>query len=209
MKIYCNLCKNDTNHNILFENKQHQSNVENDIWVNNTYQVLQCAGCDTISFRKLSVCSEDIDSTGQPILFEYQYPHSNKNLLTTKYLHNLPNNLKSLYKEIIDCFNNGNYILCAAGIRAIIEGICIDNDIIKGNLHSKIDELYQNGILTNQHSIILHKHRCIGNSAIHELSTPSNEELLIAIEILEHTLENIYDLQFKAYKLNLLNKKSK
>lgn len=108
---------------------------------------------------------------------------------------------------MLDCFNNANYILCAAGIRAIIEGICIDNDINKGNLYSKIDELNKKGILTTQHSEILHNHRCIDNSAIHELAIPSKEELSLAIEILEHTLENIYELEFKAHRLNLLSKK--
>lgn len=207
MKTYCNLCRNNTNHSVLYETRQEQCDNENDIWVNSTYQVIQCAGCDTISFREVYICSEDIDSSGRPISFEYLYPYSNKDILSTKTIHNLPTNLKSLYKEVLDCFNNANYILCAAGIRAIIEGICIDNDITKGNLHSKIDELHKKGILTTQHSEILHKHRCIGNSAIHELAIPSNEELSLAIEILEHTLENIYDLEFKAYRLNLLAKK--
>ena len=44
-------------------------------------------------------------------------------------------------------------------------------------------------------------------NALHELDIPSNEELKLAIEIIEHTLDNIYELQDKVEELRLQKKR--
>ena len=41
----------------------------------------------------------------------------------------------------------------------------------------------------------------MGNEALHELSSPSASELKMAIAILEHTIENLYEFQHKAGEL--------
>ena len=119
-----------------------------------------------------------------------------------------------IYRETIDAINNDSNILCSGGIRAIIEGICIDKGIDRGevkksngekqilkNLEGKIGGLSSNGLLTKENTEILHDLRFLGNEALHELSAPSKEELKLAINIIEHTLENIYELHDKAKRL--------
>ena len=54
---------------------------------------------------------------------------------------------------------------------------------------------------------ILHALRFIGNEAVHELTAPPEDDLKAAIEIVEHTLENLYGLSAKGY--SLLAKKQK
>ncbi len=41
----------------------------------------------------------------------------------------------------------------------------------------------------------------MGNDALHELSSPSSSELKMAIEIIEHTIDNIYEFEHKAVEL--------
>jgi hypothetical protein len=36
----------------------------------------------------------------------------------------MPHKIRSIYREVINSFNNGSHILCTGGIRAIIEGVC-------------------------------------------------------------------------------------
>ena len=43
----------------------------------------------------------------------------------------------------------------------------------------------------------------MGNKAVHELDQPSKEELELAISIVEHTLENIYELPGKAAEMRM------
>ena len=54
---------------------------------------------------------------------------------------------------------------------------------------------------------ILHALRFIGNEAVHQLTAPPEDDLKVAIEIVEHTIENLYGLSAKGYRL--LAKKQK
>ena len=57
------------------------------------------------------------------------------------------------------------------------------------------------GLLTHPSAQALHEHRYLGNTAVHELARPSAEELKSAIEIVEHVLEQLYELPEKAEEL--------
>ena len=62
--------------------------------------------------------------------------------------------------------------------------------------------MYEKGILTKRNADILHEHRFLGNEALHELTQPSKDELALAIQIIEHILEHIYELLDKAAELH-------
>jgi hypothetical protein len=50
---------------------------------------------------------------------------------------------------------------------------------------------------------VLHEHRYLGNEALHDLRQPSADELGLAIEIIEHTLEALYEIPDKAEQLRI------
>jgi hypothetical protein len=100
----------------------------------------------------------------------------------------------------------------------MIEGICAatgvkdgpvempDKDgttkiVRKCNLQGKIEGMAEAGLLTRKHAEILHEHRFLGNEAVHELQRPSREELKLAVEVVEHTFDNLYELPDKADQL--------
>lgn len=182
------------------------------------YQVIECQGCETVSFRHASWFSEaqDYDDDGTT---ERVYPRRNKDALSARPYHNVPSNLRRIYTELIDCFNNDSSTLCAAGLRALVEGICAQQGIIDGpveapakgggtqivrrdNLEGRIAGLQEKGLLTQPSAQTLHEHRYLGNSAVHELARPSADELKLAIEIVEHVLEQLYELPEKAAELH-------
>ncbi len=138
--------------------------------------------------------------------------------MQTKAFYEIPRNLRRIYREVIESYNNELSTLCAAGLRTIIEGICSEKNVKDGiieltdkkgeikkvrrkNLQGKISGLAEKNILTKSNADILHEHRFLGNEALHELSQPSLEELKIAIEIVEHVLENIFEIPTKAKEL--------
>jgi hypothetical protein len=136
------------------------------------------------------------------------------NTLPIKNYHNTPQNIKKIYRETIDAFNNGQEILCSAGLRSIIEGLCKNIGLTEGevtgkngkkriskNLDGKINALSDKGLLLKNNAEILHELRFMGNEALHELSSPSSSELKIAVEIIEHTIDNLYEFQHKAGEL--------
>jgi hypothetical protein len=115
-------------------------------------------------------------------------------------------------------------MLCAAGLRASIEGLCAANGVSDGpvevqkadgtteikrksNLEGKISGLSEKGLLTNKSAELLHEHRYIGNDAVHELSRPSDADLKTAIEIVEHMFESLYEIPEKAEALKIARAK--
>lgn len=226
MKSYCNSCKRETNHEVIKEKVEIDTDDNEGVFEEAKYQIIQCKGCDRSSFREERWYSEDINPyTGEPIKTIKIHPPkpliSSKKLLVKEII-GVPYKIKGIYKETISSYNNDNYILCGIGLRAIIEGICEDKgikggivtlnkgdkyekDIYKNNLEGKIEGLYQKEFLSNNHATILHNHRFIGNEAAHELVS-SEEELKVAITIIEHTLENIYELKYKVEELELQRK---
>jgi hypothetical protein len=171
--------------------------------------------------------SEDFDpETGKTEITERLYPLRSKNYLVMKDYRNVPPNIRRIYREVVECFNNELYTLCAGGLRTIIEGICTDHKIKDGpveinlkdgtkkierrkNIEGKIAGLFEKGILTKQNADILHEHRFIGNEALHELAQPSKDELTLAIQIIEHMFDNIYELPNKVSELRSRTAKRK
>ena len=184
-------------------------------YVDGTWQIIRCNGCETISFRVLSLTNEDWVPNEGPVPTEFRYPEADKDQIPVKSFRQVPYNIYRIYEESIQSFNIGNYILCAAGLRAVIEGIC-EEEIAKNEqmtskkfstLEKKINGLHEKKILSERHAEILHALRFIGNEAVHQLTAPPADDLKTAIEIVEHTLENLYGLSAKGYRL--LAKKQK
>lgn len=220
VKVLCTECNRPTNHLVLVSaDREGSEQYDEDAWIGweDNYQVVQCQGCDTVSFRHLNWFSEnqDFDSSGHT---ERIYPKRDATSLKTKDFWNVPNTLRRIYRESIESFNNDCLTLCAAGLRGLVEGICADQSVTDGpveipakgggtqivrkdNLEGKIAGLCEKGILTKPSADTLHEHRYLGNEAVHELAQPSSAELKLAIEIIEHTLEQLYEIPEKAIEL--------
>lgn len=215
MKSYCRRCKSDTNHTKLYTKEEHKeySSVDGEIvevksdgevWQHNTYMLLECNGCDTITYRIDYAFSEDIDRSGSPIIDTSYYPNITKFSLDCTLSKYIPTDIKKIYYETIDNYNNENYILCTAGIRATLEAITLAQNIIikdkngkiikQPNLHKKLINMKDNEVLSKRHYDSLNRLKILGNKALHEIKQPSGEELRNAIKIIEHTLFNLYEL---------------
>jgi hypothetical protein len=224
MRVFCIQCKRETNHKVLYEFKRTYDNEV--VWAFGTWQIIECLGCEDVSFREVWENSEDIDPIEGCLIENVKlYPRRSKETLPIKTYYNVPIKIKNIYNETIDAFNNEMLILCSGGLRATIEGICNNEIILDGqdefppkgistiqtkmNLPEKISKLSENGLLTKNHAAILHEHRFLGNEALHTLDQPSKAELKIAIEIIELTLDNIYELTEKASDLKYEKQKRK
>lgn len=221
IEMHCISCKRTTRNTVHVSLDKHgeEGDTANRWSINwlDRFQVLECNGCATVSFRHESWFSEDQwgDDDG---VKERIYPLRDKDAIAAKPYHNVPSNLRRIYKEIIDCFNIDSSTLCAAGLRALVEGICAEQKIVDGpvevqakggglqtvrrdNLQGKIAGLMEKGLLTRMSAQTLHEHRALGNDAVHELARPSNDELKLALEVIEHVLDQLYELPEKAAEL--------
>lgn len=224
VKSYCAQCKGTTNHVVLHEveRKHTPSNtpgMEIDFY-NEQHQIVACCGCDERSFRLETYCSEDYDpETGNipPSIHSYpeRPPKSRDAMLPIKPFPHVPKKPKRIYRETMEAFNAELYTLAAGGLRAIVEAICLDKKIADGpvvtkdpkggpdkikrrpNLQGKIAGMAEQSLLTAKQAEVLHAHRFMGNDALHELEMPAVDELVVAIGIIEHTLETLYELEHR------------
>lgn len=213
-KSYCSTCARLQNHKVLKEELTHFDDQEG-WWEENSYQIIQCAGCDALSFRilhedaALSQNSHSDDSVVE-ILFPRRDSESRP---IKKYRRDFPLKVKDIYVETVEAFNNQFNLLCGMGVRSTLEAICLDKEIkngkviIKGvlkvsnKLNGKIAGLCEKGYLTASNSETLNELRILGNEVVHEVQAPSRNELAIAIDILELLIDNIYVIERKALHL--------
>lgn len=167
-------------------------------------QILKCNGCETIYFRKVEWNSEDIDcehlANGQVVhdfnTIETIYPAVKKGRKPIKDFYLLPQQLQKIYNETSVALNANQAILTGMGIRAILETTCKNKNAVGDNLKDKIDNLVTLGVLSKNGSDLLHKLRTLGNASAHEVKPHSNEQLSLALEVLDNLLLNVYVLEY-------------
>jgi len=188
------------------------------------YQVIRCR-CGNLSFRHLGWCSENQDHEWDGRT-ETLYPKREPEAQPAKSFKHVPQFIVDVYEQTVLAYNNESYVLCAAGLRVIVEGVCEFTGVKDGpvtwtgkdgilkqgrsrKLVGKIAGLCEKGILTSQYADILHEHRFLGNDAVHDLEGPAQRELRLAIEIIEHILEQIFVIPPKAERLKAIRLKGK
>ena len=192
---YCHYCKHKTHHNILYS-KEDASDAESEIYSCTTYCVVQCCGCDKISFlqKEEDECWVDQDDRLIPIYIAYPYQEGRVEPIP---LYNVPRNIITVYTEALTAYNNNCPILAAAGFRATIEAICKHKEITGMDLKARINNLHKKGHITIQDRDRLHSIRFMGNDSIHEMKVPEQKDLELVLEIVNITLNNIYVLEAK------------
>ena len=201
--IICRECSRDTSHLIVAsfdESGSEELGGGHSIDWNLKNQIIQCLGCETVSFRTVQTCSEeqDYDYEGNsyyPETIKY-YPGRAKGI---KALEDnlLPYKIRGIYKETILSIENGQYVLAGIGIRAIIETICKEVKAEGKDLFHKINWLKVKSVVTEHGAETLHKLRVLGNDAAHEVKAHNSAQLELAMKIIEHMLDGTYIIPAK------------
>ena len=202
--IFCNNCNCETCHKCEGEHYRDYPNYNPDGSVSIVerigYRLWVCAGCERGTLEEYYIFDSSDPEYLKDEHHEITYhPERSKLHVKSKAFKQLPKKLTQIYRETLGAYNNDLAVLCALGIRSLLEGICADKRISGRNLKEKIDNLVNiipKNIVVNLHSI-----RFIGNEAGHELSSPGTDELRLAIELCEDLLNFLYELDYKARRL--------
>lgn len=203
-KFICRECSKETTHSIVSSYKELGSE---DSGGGDTFdwaeisQIIQCQGCEAVSFRVESTNSEDYHHDNDNFERHYNetvkfYPGRSAGLKAIdSYL--LPSNVQEIYQETIFAIEHEQNILAGIGVRALIETICKDRNAEGKDLYHKINSLQEKSIVTKEGVEILHKLRVLGNDAAHEVKKHDYQQLSLAIEIIEHMLDGTYIIPHK------------
>jgi hypothetical protein len=201
-RIYCNSCRQETNHEQKGEHKGifHDEQGFGEVLI---YSLWICIGCESGVLQRIYTN----DAMDPDCDYEY-FPERSQTTLVAKPYSKLKPSLAAIYKEAITCYNTKSLILCAAGLRALLEGICQDKKIKGQSLKAKIDGLKTH--LPNKNIIRnLHHFRFMGNDAVHELEAPKSTKVALAIGVIEDLLNFFYKLDYKASQLREMRRSKK
>jgi hypothetical protein len=215
LKLECNKCKHPTNHKIL-------RSVE-DIWDTDfglagkeEHLIVQCMGCDFISYCKQYSDNETFEETINPdgkrdrkyIILSEQYPVVKAVFSTPIPFKSIPKDVQTTYHETHKALIQGSDKLGGVGIRMIVELVCADNGITKGKLWHKINTLHNQGVVTEKMRDLLHNVRLFGNKQAHETGSPDVHMLTEAWGAVNTFLSSLYGTNDANEKLNFLKTKN-
>ncbi|MEX1185809.1 MAG: DUF4145 domain-containing protein [Gemmatimonadaceae bacterium] len=208
VRLSCSACNRETTHTIV-RSAEYVGNYEDgDFGVTgwDEYQVVECKGCQAMSFRHSSRDTEDASYdpyTQQEVLHERVavYPHRLPGRHTIQDTYLLPPTIRRAYEETVQALAADMPVLAGVGIRAIVESVCKDRGAQGINLEQRIDDLIAQGALTKAGAEILHSLRVMGNAAAHEVKPHSISALSIAMDVVEHTLNGLYIIPQRASAL--------
>lgn len=199
IKHYCDNCQGETNHHIISQKKISSDDPEyNIVW---KYYMLQCMGCELISFRiethdyETSYPDEYNNWTHDITVRIFPTPLKNHKALS-EYI--LPTQIRTVYNEAVEALKTNCNLLSGVGFRAVVEAVCIDKNITGRTLEAKINNLSKNRLITDKETERLHAVRFMGNDSVHEMAVPKEKALYVVLEIVEHLLKNLYIIDHHA-----------
>jgi len=194
----CSACDRDTKHDILFAVEE----SEYDYRVDRIYQVVQCCGCTTKSFRKVIAYIEEafqVDEDEWEVPKDISsYPAVLKGHRAVPDIARAPRLVSDIYSQSLDAIKNQSNVLAGIGLRATIEAICNERKVTGKNLEVRIDKLAKAGFISQNDADRLHAIRFLGNDAAHEIQPAEMESLLVALRIVEHLIISVYILDSDA-----------
>lgn len=198
-RLPCAQCLQPTRHKVLQSVDVEGELSDGEYLYSDNYQIVQCLGCDALSFRKCHSDSEDyyFDEETEELVHPDTvdvYPTRVAGRNKLRQVHFLPPAVSRIYSETHSALCNKQPILSGIGIRALVETVCKEKTAIGSNLEKKIDNLVTQGVLTTAGAETLHSMRILGNEAAHEVKPHTEETLSLAMDVVEHMLMDVYIL---------------
>jgi len=196
IKSHCRHCGNETNHSVLSE---HNESSRDEYSYDRAYQIIECLGCETKSFRDIL---EEIEHAYQISENEWEvptsitvYPRFIKEHRSLNGEYYLPSLVGQIYREVLLAFQEDALVLAGLGLRGTVEAVCNDLNIDGRNLEIRISKLASAGYISRKDAERLHGIRFMGNDAAHEIKKPKPAQLTVALKIVEHLLSSVYILE--------------
>jgi hypothetical protein len=201
MKAPCSSCIRLTKHNVLHE-EEYIDEVHFCTDGIERYAILQCAGCQHISFAHYFFSPDDevlpddeIDAyspDGELVVDFYPSPVSRKKPSWWYRLENKDELLSDLLNEIYRAVDGGQYRLAAMGIRALLEQVMVAKVGDLKTFDEKLDAFQEKGYISLIQRDTMENTLEVGHAAMHRGFKPTEEELSLALDIVETIIGAIY-----------------
>lgn len=193
-KAHCNRCGHETNHELVGAHRTAGSEVYDkelgiviDWW--DLYEMLQCAGCDSVITRHTSYFSEwdGVKVVQYPPKIARRRPSwvEEPNL-------NISDTISGLLEEIYVALQNDQPRLAGMGVRALLEHIMIEQVGDQGSFGDNVNEFERSGFLAKHDRRSLEPILEAGHATMHRAWKPSAHDLSTVVDVTEALIAKIY-----------------
>ncbi|WP_442577767.1 DUF4145 domain-containing protein [Mesorhizobium sp. ASY16-5R] len=176
-----------------------------------TCEVLQCCGCDGLSFRHRFWFSEwdyiDRDEYGREVMRpgvqEKSFPPPTVRA-KPKWADGIADDvLRDVLEELYAALNFGTRVLASIGARTLLDraGYLLLQDDPKGGFEAKLAGLVAGGFITSQEKETLDAMADAGNASAHRGYNPTSERLGQIVDIIENFLHRAFVLSGAAEEI--------
>ena len=195
---YCNGCTGLRRHEVLYRKDfswyEDIADRDNTVYLDETYEVLECLGCSTVSLRHKS-SPFDPNEHESPVTVAYYPPAIYRRI--PEWIPALKASgsnplVCDLVQEIYIAIYDQSYRLAAMGIRALLESVMIDKIGDQGTFAKNLKKLGEEGFISKRQEQILSAVISVGNATIHRGVSPTDQEVVTSLNIVESITELIY-----------------
>lgn len=198
----CLKCKVEINHEILVHIRKHIIYEEESyIRLYEFLKILKCINCSEISFGHKFMNPDDASIIGENIYGEllYEeysdirtYPARDINTIASQQFQNiLPEEIYSIYEEVIIALNNQMPLLTALGLRTLLEQI-IKYFGKSDDLGIILNQFEKDGFISTKQRSLLDDIRYLGNDAAHRADSKSRKDLILHLKVLENLIQQLF-----------------
>lgn len=201
VKAHCNKCRGLTNSWVRAEHTV--TGNDGPISWSDSFEVLQCCGCDTLSVRQEHWFSEwdemDYDEYGRlvmrPGIKEVYYPAPTLRVKPEWFDTLADEVLRNVLEELYAALNAGLNVLASVGARTLLDraGYLLIRDP-RGGFEGKLSALQTGGHISAQEKTTLEAVADAGSASAHRGYTPTVERLGHIVDIIENFLHRAFVL---------------
>lgn len=191
-RAHCNACSGERNHVVLHSVHKEWHNEDTMDHGGDTYETLQCAGCDAIKLRHTESFSyEPFEAVAYfPAATFRRHPEWYIDLLMQ-----LPANdnyTLELLSEVYVAMQHNLLRVAAMGVRSLLESIMISKAGDHRSFARNVNEFERQGYVSRFQKEHLLAILDAGNATVHRNYSPSRKDVITLIDITEHIIEAVY-----------------
>jgi Domain of unknown function (DUF4145) len=188
----CSSCIRTTAHKVLCERSLHDEDRTT------TYAMLECSGCHRVCLgeRVLFIPDGDVEYSFYPSPVSRKEPDWLLSLIVER-----DAVLGSLLHEIYQAVYGGQFRLAAMGIRALLEQVMVAHMGDLGSFDGQLDEFQKAGYISKVQRETLHSTIQVGHAAMHRAYKPTEEDIKVALDIVEGVMAPLYAHQKRAERM--------
>lgn len=199
VRCHCNSCRRITHHRVLVRRSiddADESDPGDDYppyWWTDTYEALQCLGCDSVCLKHHTKEASGAESTQY-----FPPPVARRPPL---WMGHLPPAMRELLGEVYVALHSGSRRLALMGSRTLLDMLMLEEVGDTGTFESKLKALQEKGAISERGRTVLAIALDAGNAAAHRGYKPTREELESVMDVVENLLQATHHLAKVAEEL--------